>query len=576
MSRAEYGMSRQSYVHCGSEKELVGETVGRCLDRIAERHPNDEALVCLHQAQRFTYARLRDVVNRAAKAFLKLGIERGDRVAIWSINSYEWVVAQLATAKIGAVLVNINPAYRTHELEYVLRKSRSKVLLLVESFKRSNYLQMFYDVCPEAKAAEPGEIDSWRFPYLKDVVFIGQEEHPGMYTRRAFAELGDELDDEVLFAREAELDFDDVINIQYTSGATGFPKGVMLSHHSILNSGVFVGDMLGLSSKDRVCVPVPLYHCFGMVVSILGSMTHGAAIVIPGPSFDAGATLTAVDQEKCTVLHGVPTMFIEELEHPEFDAFDLSTLRTGIMAGAPCPIDLMKRVVEEMGMKEVLIAYGQTEASLVTTITRRDDSIKRRVGTVGRVMPHQELKIIDPATGRTVPRGEQGEICFRGYQVMAGYDNNPEATSDAIDNAGWLHSGDLGVLDEAGYLKITGRIKDMVIRAGENLFPREIEEFLHTLPIVAEAQVVGVPDEKYGEELLACMKLHKDKCDHSPSDDEFRQMCSGKIAQFKVPRYWMVVEEFPVTVTGKVQKFKIREQAIREFHLEQAASVETA
>jgi len=565
-----------SYVHVGSERELVGETIGCCLDRIVELHPNSEALVSLPQCQRFTYARLRDVVNRAAKAFLKLDIQRGDRVAIWSINNYEWVVAQLATAKIGAVLVNINPAYRTHELEYVLRESRSKVLLLVESFKRSNYLQMFYDVCPEAKMAKPGEIDSWRFPHLKDVVFIGQEEHPGMYTRRAFAELGDELAGEVLHAREAELDVDDVINIQYTSGTTGFPKGVMLSHHSILNNGLFVGDMMGLTSKDRVCVAVPFYHCFGMVISNLGSITHGATIVIPGPSFDAGATLTAVEQEKCTVLHGVPTMFIAELDHQEFDSFDLSSLRTGIMAGAPCPVDLVKRVVNDMGMKDLLIAYGQTEASPITTITRRDDTMARRVGTVGRVMPHQELKIIDPATGRTVPRGEQGEVCFRGHQVMFGYDNNPQATAEAIDSAGWLHSGDLGVLDDAGYLKITGRIKDMVIRGGENLFPREIEEFLFTLPIVADVQVVGVPDEKYGEELLACIKLRDGQIDHVPSDDEFKQMCAGKIAHFKVPRYWMVVDEFPTTITGKVQKFKIRELAIREFHLEKAAAVETA
>jgi len=569
-------MSGSSYAHGGSNRELVGETIGQCLDRIAEEYPNHDALVSLPQCQRFTYARLRDVVNRAARAFLKLGIEQGDRVAIWSINNYEWVVAQLATARIGAVLVNINPAYRTHELEYVLRESRSKVLLLVESFKHSNYLQMFYEVCPEAKTAEPGEIDSWRFPHLKDVVFIGQESHPGMYTRRAFAELGDEVIDGQLEAREAELDCDDVINIQYTSGTTGFPKGVKLSHHNILNNAIAVGDIMGLTPQDRVCVPVPFYHCFGMVISNLGAITHGATIVLPGPSFEPGATLQAVEQEQCTVLHGVPTMFIAELEHPEFDSFDLSTLRTGIMAGAPCPIDLMKRVVSDLHMKDVLIAYGQTEASPVTTMTRRDDPIERRVSTVGTVMPHQELKIVDPMTGLTVPRGVQGEICFRGYQVMDGYDNNPEATAETVDPQGWLHSGDLGVLDDGRYLKITGRIKDMVIRGGENLFPREIEEFLHTLDFVADVNVVGVPDEKYGEELLACIQLRKDAIDHVPTDEEFREMCTGKIAHFKIPRYWMVVDEFPMTVTGKVQKFKIREQAIRDLNLEKVAAVKTA
>lgn len=569
-------MNGLSYAHLGSQRALVGETIGRCLDRIADEFPNRDALISLPQCQRFTYSRLRDVVNRAARAFLKLGIEQGDRVAIWSINNYEWVVTQLATARIGAVLVNINPAYRTHELEYVLRQSRSKVLVLVESYKHSNYLQMFYDVCPEAKTVEPGGIDSWRFPHLKDVIFIGQESHPGMYTRRAFAELGDDVIDGHLEKREAELDCDDVINIQYTSGTTGFPKGVQLTHHSILNNAIAVGDMMGLTPDDRVCVPVPFYHCFGMVISNLGAITHGATIVLPGPSFEPGATLQAVEQEKCTVLHGVPTMFIAELNHPEFDEFDVSTLRTGVMAGAPCPIELMKRVVTDLHMKEVLIAYGQTEASPVTTMTRRDDPVERRVGTVGTVMPHQELKIVDPMSGCTVPRGVQGELCFRGYQVMAGYDNDPEATAETIDPQGWLHSGDLGVMDDQGYVKITGRIKDMVIRGGENIYPREIEEFLHTLDIVADVNVVGVPDEKLGEELLACIVLRKDVIDHVPTSEEFRAMCDGKIAHFKIPRYWMVVDEFPMTVTGKVQKFKIKQQAIRDLNLEKAAAVKTA
>ena len=563
-----------SYAHCGSTSNLLGETIGQCLDRIARTYPDTDAVVSLPQQQRFSYSRFVEVVNRAAKAFLKLGIQRGDRVGIWSVNNYEWVVAQYATAKIGAVLVNVNPAYRTHELEYVLKESRAKVLLLIESFKSSNYLNMFYEVCPEAKTCEPGHIDSWRFPHLKSVIFIGRDQHPGMFTRRAFAELGDEMDDSELHQREAELDIDDIINIQYTSGTTGFPKGVTLTHNNILNNSLHVGDIMKLTERDRVCVPVPFYHCFGMVISNLGAMTHGSTVVIPSPSFEAGETLKAIQDEKCTVLHGVPTMFIAELEHPEFASFDVSTLRTGIMAGAPCPIELMNKVVDVMNMKEILIGYGQTEASPLTTCTRPEDSLERRVSTVGRVMPLQELKVVDPDTGKTVPNGQQGEICFRGYMVMAGYDNNPEATAEAIDPMHWLHSGDLGTMDKEGYVKITGRIKEMVIRGGENLFPREIEEFLHTLDIISDVHVVGVPDIKLGEELLACVKLVEGA--KEPTTDEFRNMCKGKIAHFKVPRYWMVVDEYPMTVTGKIQKFKIREIAIQKFSLEDADNVETA
>jgi fatty-acyl-CoA synthase len=473
-------MTKASYAHCGSDKPLLGETIPQCLDRIVAAHPDNEALVSIPQNRRFTYREFGEIVDRAAKAFMRLGIGRGDRVAIWSINNYEWVVAQFATAKIGAVLVNINPAYRTHELEYVLKQSRARVLLLIESFKSSNYVDMFYEVCPEAKESEPGHIESWRFPHLKGVIFIGRQQHPGMFTRRAFAELGDEFDHAKLQERQAELDLDDVINIQYTSGTTGFPKGVMLTHSNILNNGHSIGEIMRLTPRDRVCVPVPFYHCFGMVISNLGAVTHGSTIVIPAPWFDPGEVLKAVQNEKCTVLHGVPTMFLAELDHPECSAFDLTSLRTGVMAGAPCPIELMKRVIDKMHLKEILIGYGQTEASPVTTMTRPDDSVERRVSTVGRVMPHQELKIVDPATGKTVPRGTQGEICFRGYMVMKGYDNMPKETAEAIDTAGWLHSGDLGTMDDDGYVKITGRIRDMVIRGGENIYPREIEEFLHT------------------------------------------------------------------------------------------------
>jgi fatty-acyl-CoA synthase len=555
-------MHGQSYDHCGSRRSMLGETIGQCLDRVAAAHPDDEFLVSIPQGIRLTYAEFVKRVDRSAKAFLKLGIRRGDRVALWSINNDEWVVAQFATARIGAVLVNVNPAYRTHELEYVLRKSQARCLILIESFKSSNYLEMFYEVCPEARDCQPGHLESWRFPHLKSVIFIGQEQHPGLLTQHGFDELGDEVDDADLHAVESTLDFDDPINIQYTSGTTGFPKGVLLSHNNILNNAAAVADVLDLTPADRVCVPVPFYHCFGMVVSNLGALARGATIVIPSPSFEPKATLRAVQQERCTVLHGVPTMFISMLETPGFDDFDLSTLRTGIMAGAPCPIELMRKVVDRMHMRDVLIAYGQTEASPVTTMTRVEDSLERRVSTVGRVLPHQELKVIDPESGRTLPYGETGELCFRGYQVMLGYDNMPDETHEAIDDSGWLHSGDLGTMDADGYVCITGRIKNMIIRGGENVFPREIEEFLFTLDPVADAQVLGIPDERFGEEILACIRLAPGH--EAPSPHAFRELCRGQIAHFKIPRYWLVLDEYPMTVTGKVQKFKLRERAERE------------
>jgi fatty-acyl-CoA synthase len=565
-------MNRLSYEHCPSEIPLIGETIGVCLDRIAATFPDTEAVVSIEQNLRFTYAEFNQIVNRAAKALINLGIQRGERVAVWSTNNYEWVVAQFATAKIGAILVNVNPAYRIHELEYVLKQSRAKVLMLIESYKTSNYVDMFYKVCNEVKDCEPGLIDSWRFPHLKSVVFIGKTQHPGMFTRRAFAELGDETPDEVLTERRAQLEFDDDINIQYTSGTTGFPKGVTLTHRNILNNAYFVAQTMRFTHQDRLCVPVPFYHCFGMVLANLACITTGATIVIPSPAFDATETLKAVQAEKCTALHGVPTMFIAELDHPDFDTFDLTTLRTGIMAGAPCPVEVMKKVMDRMHMKEILIGYGQTEASPITNMTRADDSLEKRVTTVGRVSPHQEQKIIDPATGMIVPRGVQGEICFRGYNVMSRYDNMPNETAEAVDERHWLHSGDLGIMDDEGYVQITGRIKEMVIRGGENLYPREIEEFLHTLDAVYDAHVVGVPDLKFGEELLACIKLRPGI--EKPSEDEFRAMCKGKIAHFKIPRYWLVVEEFPMTVTGKVQKFKIREKAIHELGLDTVKTVQ--
>ncbi|MHC4947095.1 MAG: AMP-binding protein [Planctomycetota bacterium] len=558
-----------SYDSAGSTEPLLGLTIGRCLDRVAEAVPDQEAVVSLHQGLRFTYGEFNRIVNRAAKALLQLGIHQGDRVAIWSTNSYEWVTAQYATAKIGAILVNVNPAYRSHELEYVLRRSRARVLMLIESFKTSNYCDMLYEVCPEIRDGDPGRIDSWRFPELETVVFIGRKQYPGMLTRRAFAELGDEMPDDALAERRAHLDIDDDINIQYTSGTTGFPKGVTLTHNNILNNAYFVARNMRLGPDDRLCVPVPFYHCFGMVLGNLAAMTAGAAVVIPSPAFDPAATLQAVETERCTALHGVPTMFIAELDHPEFESFDVSSLRTGIMAGAPCPVELMKRVTDRMHMSEILIAYGQTEISPVATMTRPDDTIERRVTTVGRVMPLQEIKIVDVSDGRTVPRGAPGEICFRGYHRMSRYDQMPEETAEAIDERGWLRSGDLGVMDEDGYVRITGRLKDMVIRGGENIYPREIEEFLHTLDVVSDAVVVGVPDERYGEELVACILIREGET--PPSAEAFRDMCQGRIAHFKIPRYWKVVDELPMTVTGKVQKFKVREWAIRELGLDDAA-----
>lgn len=546
-----------SYVHCPHDKALLGETIPQCFKRIAALYPQKEALVSVHQNRRFSYAEMDRIIDRAAGSFQALGIRKGDRVAIWSTNSYEWWVTQFATAKIGAILVNVNPAYRTHELEYVLKESRAKALCLIETFKSSNYVEMFFQICPEAKASEPGRIDSWRFPHLKSVVMIGKEKYPGMFTTREFMEIGPERPDDQADTVAGDLDIDDVINIQYTSGTTGFPKGVLLTHNNILNNAYFTALEMGMRSDDRLCVPVPFYHCFGMVLSNLVTLTAGATLVIPAPIFDPKSTLEAVQKERCTVLHGVPTMFLAELEHPEFGRYDLTSLRTGIMAGSLCPIDTMRRVSTLMHMEKVIIAYGQTECSPVATLTRHDAPLEKRVGTVGTVAPHEELKVINPDTGRMLPRGAQGEICFRGYHVMRGYDNNPEATAEVIDSGGWLHSGDLGVMEPDGYVKITGRLKEMVIRGGENLFPREVEEFIRGFEIVYDVYVVGVPDKKYGEELLACVKLRPDA--KEPTPEEWKALCKDRIAHYKIPRYWLVVEEFPMTVTGKIQKFKLAE-----------------
>ncbi|MCW3012042.1 MAG: AMP-binding protein [Solirubrobacterales bacterium] len=541
-----------SYAHGMSDVGLLGDTIGANLDRTVRRWPQRPALVSRHQDLRWTWADLAGRIDRLAAGLLDAGIEKGDRVGIWAPNCAEWVLVQYATAKIGAILVNVNPAYRTHELGYVLRQSGVKLLISALEFKTSDYRSMVGEVRREC-------------PALERVVFLDTSEWDLLAA-------GDP-EPEALDRRAATLSCDDPINIQYTSGTTGFPKGATLSHHNILNNGFLVGELLGYTEEDRVCIPVPFYHCFGMVMGNLACTSHGACMVIPAPSFEPEATLKAVSAERCTSLYGVPTMFIAELEHPHFAEFDLSSLRTGIMAGSPCPIEVMTRVVSEMHMEEVSICYGMTETSPVSTQTRCDDPLERRVATVGRPGPHIEIKVVDPVNGLTVARGESGELCTRGYSVMLGYWGDPERTAEAVDRAGWMHTGDLATMDDAGYCKIVGRIKDMVIRGGENVYPREIEEFLYGHPCVADVQVIGVPDERYGEELCAWVRLRDGA---AATDDELREFCRGKLAHFKIPRYVLFVDDFPMTVTGKIQKFKMREDSIERLGLQQAALTETA
>jgi fatty-acyl-CoA synthase len=550
----------QSYLHGASPVPLLGETIGRNLDRTVAAFGDRDAVVSVHQGIRMTYAQFHAAVEEIARGLLALGIEPGDRVGIWSPNNAEWVTLQYATAKVGAILVNVNPAYRTSELAYALRQSGVSTLVLAARFRQADYLAMLDEV-------------SGDLPALQRRIVLGSDAPAGAMSWDDLRERagGASLDD--LRAREELLQFDDPINIQYTSGTTGFPKGATLSHHNILNNGFFIGAGCRYTEADRVCIPVPLYHCFGMVLGNLACTTHGAAIVYPAESFEPEATLAAVQQERCTSLYGVPTMFIAELEHPRFHEFDLSTLRTGIMAGSPCPVEVMKAVQSDMHMAEVTICYGMTETSPVSFQTAADDPVDKRVGTVGRIHPHVEAKVIDPETGRIVPREVPGELCTRGYLVMLGYWENQDATSEAIDAAGWMHTGDLATIDQDGYANIVGRIKDMVIRGGENVYPREVEEFLYGHPAISDVQVIGVPDERYGEELCAWVRLKEGQ---SVSGDELREWCRGKIASFKIPRYWRFVDAFPMTVTGKVQKFKMRETSIAELDLESVARVQTA
>ncbi|HRI67248.1 MAG TPA: AMP-binding protein [Polyangium sp.] len=545
--------SPPSYVHGASAIPLLGETIGENLQRTATRHGSREALVVRSQNVRMTYAELWDATTNLARGLMALGVERGDRVGIWSPNRFEWVVLQYATARIGAILVNLNPAYKTAEIEYALRQSGISVLFAARQFRTSSYFDMIAEVRP-------------RLTDLRQALFLEDD-------WKATIEAGSSISPEKLEAREALNQFDDAINIQYTSGTTGFPKGATLSHHNVLNNGFFVGEACAYTPEDRVCIPVPFYHCFGMVLGNLACTTHGATMVIPGEAFDPLLVLEAVQHERCTSLYGVPTMFIAELDHPRFSEFDLSTLRTGIMAGSPCPVEVMRKVVSLMNMREVTICYGMTETSPVSTQSGKNDPEDKRVGTVGRVHPHVEVKIIDPATGAIVPRGQAGELNTRGYSVMLGYWNDEKSTQNAIDAAGWMHTGDLATMDEDGYVNIVGRIKDMIIRGGENVYPREIEEYLHRHPKVSEAQVIGVPSVKYGEEIMAWVRS---KPGETLTGDELGEFCKGQIATYKIPRYWKIVSEFPMTVTGKVQKFRMRETAVQELGLEAAARVKTA
>jgi len=546
-------VSAPSYVSGPSTIPLLGETIGENLRRTVERFPDREALVVVHQGYRATYRQFWDQTSIVARALLVRGVKKGDRIGVWAPNRYEWVVLQYATARMGAILVNINPAYRTHELEYALRHSGVSFLVLARRFRQADYVEMVREV-------------RLRCPDLKQTLVIDDE----------WGELPDDakrLGEEELNRQEAALQFDEAINIQYTSGTTGFPKGATLSHHNILNNGFFIGEFLRYTEKDRVCIPVPLYHCFGMVLGNLAITTHGAAMVFPAESFEPQTVMETVQKERCTSLYGVPTMFIAELEHADFRRYDFSSLRTGIMAGSPCPVEVMKKVQTDMHMPEVTICYGMTETSPVSTQSRTDDPLAKRVATVGQVHPHVEVKILDPTTGRIVPRGAPGELCTRGYSVMLGYWNDPHATHEAIDQGRWMHTGDLATMDAEGYVNIVGRIKDMVLRGGENIFPREVEEFLYTMPGISDVQVIGVPDAKYGEELMAWVKLRPGS---SLTGEEIRAYCKGKIATYKIPRYYKFVDAFPMTVTGKIQKYKMRETAIHELGLEKAAAIKTA
>jgi len=559
---------RRSYAHGVSTTPLLGETIGANLKRTVARWPERDAVVVRHQDVRWSYTTLNEAADGLAAGLLSLGLEPGERVGIWAPNGIEWVTAQFATAKAGLILVNINPAYRLSELEFALKKVECSALVTADSFKTSDYIAMLRELLPELDRAEPGALESEQFPSLRSVIRLGEATTAGMLNYAEVAEGSGAAEHKRLGELADELQFDDPINIQFTSGTTGTPKASTLTHHNILNNAYFAAIQMGFSEEDRLCIPVPMYHCFGMVLGSLLCVTHGAAMVYPAAGFDARATLEAIAGERCTAVHGVPTMFIAELEDPDFESFDLSSLRTGIIAGAPCPVELMHRMIDRMHLPEITIGYGMTETGPLSFQTAPDDPIERRVETVGRVLPHTEVKIIDEV-GRVVPCGQPGELLTRGYCVMPYYWDDPERTAAAIDKARWIASGDVATLDADGYCRIVGRLKDMVIRGGENIFPREIEEFLFQHPKIADVQVIGVPDPKYGEELCACIELHEGE---SASEAEIRDYCEGKIAHFKIPRYIVFVESFPMTVTGKVQKYLLRAEMSEKLDLAAAKS----
>ncbi|MBT8053226.1 MAG: AMP-binding protein [Xanthomonadales bacterium] len=555
---------KKSYFKGAGSPPLIEETIGECFERISARFPERDALIVRHQGIRWAWSEYARRVMQLATGLLALGIRPGDRVGIWAPNCSEWCLTQFATARIGAVLVCVNPAYRVFELEYALNKAGCKAVIAAEQFKSSRYLEILQQLAPELKSCEPGRLRSAKLPQLETVIRMGEAKTPGMFNFDDVCRMGGPEQENSLQEIQSGLSVHDVINIQFTSGTTGNPKGAALTHHNILNNANQVAAGMKFTEHDRLCIPVPMYHCFGMVLGKLACVSCGAAAVFPSDAFEPGAVLETVEAERCTALHGVPTMFIAELEHPNFDRFDLGSLRTGIMAGAPCPVEVMKNVISRMHMSEVLIAYGQTECSPVNHMTLADDPLEKRVESVGRAGPHLEVKIVGE-NGQTVPTGEKGDICTRGYAVMRGYWGDPERTAETVDEDGWLHSGDLGIMDEQGYVQVVGRLKDMIIRGGENIYPREIEEFLFTHSKIQDAKVIGVPDEKYGEEVCAWIQLRDGAV---LSEDEVRKFCKDHIAYFKVPRYIRLVDEFPMTVTGKVQKFKMREQMEKELGLD--------
>ncbi|MGE6259620.1 AMP-binding protein [Heyndrickxia sporothermodurans] len=537
---------------------LLHVTIGELLEQKAMLHPDHEAVIYSDRNLRYSYKEFNDHCNLIAKGLMRLGIEKGDHAAIWATNTPEWLTCQFATGKMGAVLVTVNTNYQTTELEYLLRQSDSKTIILMESYRNSSYIEMLYEICPELNESEAGNLISKRLPELKNVIVLGNKKYPGTYNWDDLLSLSDEVTDEALNLRIQSLHPNDVINMQYTSGTTGFPKGVMLTHNNIVNNGYNIANCMELTEKDRLCIPVPFFHCFGCVLGTMACVSVGATMV-PIQEFNPSQVLQTVQDEKCTGLHGVPTMFINELNLPNFDEYDLSSLRTGIMAGSNCPIEVMKGVIQRMGASEITIAYGQTESSPVITQTRTNDPIELRVESVGRALPHVEVKIVDPVTNKAVENGEQGELCTRGYHVMKGYYKNDEATKDAIDDEGWLHTGDLAVMDENGYCRITGRLKDMIIRGGENIYPREIEEFLYSHPKILDVQVIGVPDETFGEEVMAWIIPKKGE---SITLEEVREFCKGKISRHKIPRFVEITESYPMTASGKIQKYRLREQSI--------------